>query len=832
MSEDHSGPFSGASEGDVPVRSRGGFRRSELRTIPETAVSIKVDNLADLRKVDVVANYVPIIPMPSCVIERYRIDFEPAVESESRMRFLFRTAARELFRKPPIYDGVHECRSGQKLANKVTLASVVDPQDGHTYTVKFTNSGTSTYGSEFTRTYNMHMKDFLRALGFYSPQVGLFVNPDQYDQVGSDIMMLRGFRTAANIHDGRRMLMNLEASHKLVQKKSVLSIMESIKAEYRGDNLPAILSTTLVGKIVVTSYNKRCYRIEEIDIETKPTSTFERNGTPMSYVDYYRTVHNKQITNLSQPMLKVVPNNKRRREEESRVTLLVPELCNIAGLTEEQKNDDQLKMDLIRASQVHPNDRVKHLREFLQTFHGNADIKNQLTAWGYSYGREPCFLTAHVIPMTGYALGKTCRDPFTSYPKADAMANIDVTALAVGPDIKKMVIITARNQLRDKTALITALRGGFDKVKLRVGSIETKDIPEGDQASHYITAIRQIPADTTVAIVFMHSLHKERYDAIKKAASAEKGLVTQVVTAKLLLDQKRARTAAQKIAIQIAAKVGGEPWWVDVPIKKTMICGYDTHHDTTKRGRSFGAFVASLNMRFSRWWSKADAHERLEEVSSMMSVNIIEAVNAYKKFNDNELPERIIIYRDGVGEGQLEHVFKVELEKVREALSKLETKIRLTMIVVNKRIGARFYMRANDGFFTNPPPGTVIDHTVTREERFDFYLISQSTRQGTVTPTYYNIIHDEAGFGPGMHQKLASKLCMHRYIWAVRNETVIVDEVTLKRELTKLQVLIDRINSFSRKLMTIVDDIVLSSVKSVYRLWAGQTNATDYMVVQ
>jgi aubergine-like protein len=521
-----------------------------------------------------------------------------------------------------------------------------------------------------------------------------------------------------------------------------------------------------VGKIVVTAYNKRCYRIEDIDFSTKPTSTFDRDGVPTSYIDYFRTVHNQQIRQNNQPMLKVVPNNQRRREEETRVTLLVPELCNIAGLTETQRTDNRLKMDLIRASQIPPNVRVQHMKEFLQKFHGNEEVREQLQNWGYAYGKDPCQIKAHILAPTGYAVGTTTRDPLTNYTKADAnSADIRINCLAVVPTIAKMIILTPRGQMSQKGQILGNLREGFDKIQLKPISIEQKDM-DGDSSNHYITAIRNLTPDTTVAIVIMQSQNKERYDAIKKAASVERGLITQVVTARLMTDPKRARSAAQKIAIQVAAKVGGEPWWVDIPLKKTMVCGYDAYHDTTQRGRSFGAFVASLNMRYSRWWSKADVHDRMEEISSQMALNVTEALKVYRKFN-KEYPEKVIIYRDGVGEGQLEHVFKVELKKVKEALSELNSATELTFIVVCKRIGARFYMRSRtDNSFSNPPPGTVIDHTVTRQERYDFYLISQSTRQGTVTPTYYNIIHDEAGFAPEIHQKLAFKLTLLYYNWS------------------------------------------------------------------
>jgi hypothetical protein len=38
----------------------------------------------------------------------------------------------------------------------------------------------------------------------------------------------------------------------------------------------------------------------------------------------------------------------------------------------------------------------------------------------------------------------------------------------------------------------------------------------------------------------------------------------------------------------------------------------------------------------------------------------------------------------------------------------------------------------------------------TLPERYDFFLVSQSVRQGTVNPTSYNVIHDESGWSPGI----------------------------------------------------------------------------------
>lgn len=51
--------------------------------------------------------------------------------------------------------------------------------------------------------------------------------------------------------------------------------------------------------------------------------------------------------------------------------------------------------------------------------------------------------------------------------------------------------------------------------------------------------------------------------------------------------------------------------------------------------------------------------------------------------------------------------------------------------------------------------------------RYDFFLVSQSVRQGTVTPTHYNVIWDTTGLKPDHMQRLAYKMCHLYYNWPV-----------------------------------------------------------------
>ena len=91
----------------------------------------------------------------------------------------------------------------------------------------------------------------------------------------------------------------------------------------------------------------------------------------------------------------------------------------------------------------------------------------------------------------------------------------------------------------------------------------------------------------------------------------------------------------------------------------------------------------------------------------------------------------------------------------------------IAFIIVSKHINTRFFKMDQRGMGSNPPCGTVVDNKVTLNERFDFFLVSQKVTQGTVSPTSYNVIEDNTGIKPDVHQKLAYTLTHLYYNWPV-----------------------------------------------------------------
>jgi len=54
-----------------------------------------------------------------------------------------------------------------------------------------------------------------------------------------------------------------------------------------------------------------------------------------------------------------------------------------------------------------------------------------------------------------------------------------------------------------------------------------------------------------------------------------------------------------------------------------MVIGYDTYHDSAKKGRSVAGVVCSLNRNFTRWYSQCAFQHCMEELVSQLSAIVI-----------------------------------------------------------------------------------------------------------------------------------------------------------------------------------------------------------------
>lgn len=251
---------------------------------------------------------------------------------------------------------------------------------------------------------------------------------------------------------------------------------------------------------------------------------------------------------------------------------------------------------------------------------------------------------------------------------------------------------------------------------------------------------------------------------MKKKCCVDNAVPSQVVTMKTISPRANGRgnavmSIATKVVIQMNAKLFGAPWMVELPLRGLMVVGFDVCHSPRDHNKSYGALVASMDLKVStRYFSSVMQHMRGQELSDEISMNMVYALKTYRNVHGS-LPEKILFYRDGVGEGQLHQVFQVEVEKIKNRLDEIyknatnDKVCRLGFIVVSKKINTRFFHRKQ-----NPHSGTVVDNVITLPERYDFFLVSQSVHQGSVSPTNYNILHDNTGLSADQFQILSYKM--------------------------------------------------------------------------
>jgi len=89
----------------------------------------------------------------------------------------------------------------------------------------------------------------------------------------------------------------------------VLNAINEIKQRCRNDPREEI-KKQLIGQTILTSYNKRTYKIDDIDFEMSPLDTFmvdaEEGKEPeqTSYKDYYSKKYGWEIRETNQPVIK------------------------------------------------------------------------------------------------------------------------------------------------------------------------------------------------------------------------------------------------------------------------------------------------------------------------------------------------------------------------------------------------------------------------------------------------------------------------------------------------------------------------------------------------
>ncbi|GAO17413.1 hypothetical protein UVI_02024090 [Ustilaginoidea virens] len=258
------------------------------------------------------------------------------------------------------------------------------------------------------------------------------------------------------------------------------------------------------------------------------------------------------------------------------------------------------------------------------------------------------------------------------------------------------------------------------------------------------------------------------YAKIKRLGDCQYGIHTNCLVAKHL-QKANNYTYYSNVGLKVNLKAGGVNHKLSnefglLKEGKTMFVGYDVTHPTnmnvTKGSEppSLVGLVASVDRDLAQWPALAWEQRAKQE---MLGAKLLQAFQSrlrlWQSRNGGSLPDNIVIFRDGVSDGQFVQVLDEELPTIREACretyggggggggGKGRPQPKLSLIVSVKRHQTRFFPTdaASMSRSGNVKNGTVVDRGVTLAAYWDFFLTAHDALQGTARPAHYTVLLDE-----------------------------------------------------------------------------------------
>lgn len=303
--------------------------------------------------------------------QQYRVDFIPNIDIAIVRKALIREHEKVL--GGYLYDGdatIYLTKSLQKesmdFAGKLKDGSLVK------ITIKNTPSFITATDSRVMQLLNLILR---RAMGGLNLQL---VGRNLFDAAAAikikefNMELWPGYVTSIRQHESE-ILVGGEIDFKVMRNETAYNILRQCFANSRFAK--DAFMKEMIGMTVLTDYNNKTYRIDDVDWNSSPTSTFNTKNGSISYKDYYQRRYDIKIIDDKQPILVSKSKAKDLRAGQSELIALIPELCRVTGITDEMRKNFGIMKDLAQRTKLSPADRIIHLLDLNQRLQSNPRSK-------------------------------------------------------------------------------------------------------------------------------------------------------------------------------------------------------------------------------------------------------------------------------------------------------------------------------------------------------------------------------------------------------------------------------------------------------------------------
>lgn len=263
----------------------------------------------------------------------------------------------------------------------------------------------------------------------------------------------------------------------------------------------------------------------------------------------------------------------------------------------------------------------------------------------------------------------------------------------------------------------------------------------------------------------LHGSSERLYRGIKSLCDVQFGVASQVMVVDKALSPRGQPQYLANIGMKVNVKRGGINAFVADPLfrqSRWMLMGADTSHPSPAQLRmdppppTYAAVTASYDQNCCSYTAVGTAQFSKEQLISDFEHLAKELLNRYSAKNRGGYPQRILFYRDGLGESQFNAIMAEEVQGLKDACDSLEgPRPKITVVVCVKRHHTRMFPTEKGDRLGNVLPGTVIENSNAR----DIFLVAHAGLQGTVRPTQYAMLMDENNLSADDFQRLTNNIC-------------------------------------------------------------------------
>ncbi|XP_077301346.1 protein argonaute-4-like [Arctopsyche grandis] len=505
-------------------------------------------------------------------------------------------------------------------------------------------------------------------------------------------------------------------------------------------------------KSVKVSTNHRekvsTFKVSGLSSQSASTLEFEIENKKWTVAQYFAETYKP----LKYPHLPLVIIKK--REMTIHLPFEVLEICN--GQKYIRKIDENMTATMIKVAAKKPADRFGAIAQKANEL--SALENNLMKTFGMAFDHKMLNCKATILPPP-----QICFSNVNMRVNNGSWNLINAKALK-GIEISKWTIYTFRSNdfIRDDS--IDSFIGLGKKYGVnftsRPQTVYIKNMQEFFKAEK-----------SRFNLVILPDKSAQRYEEVKRIAETYSGVFTQCIVAANICKLTNPSFAAN-LLLKINAKLGGKNWGIDEKLfgdASTILFGIDVNHPgvTDLDSPSIVSVVASMDYDFINYKSIIEQQERRQEIVGSLKDSVKSLLKSHYASTQKK-PQRIIVFRDGVGDSMFDAVYKCEIESIKLACLDLDKSYNpeINFLVAQKRHSTRFMCNGN-----NLVPGTIVDEVSTLGI-FDFYLVSHHAIQGTARPVRYVVIKNDSNFTNMQLYKATYALC-HLYARATKSVSIV-----------------------------------------------------------